>query len=48
MVKDISARLFGYELGRFALDIGVAVLLALFYRVIAFGLMLLVDRQKQR
>ncbi len=48
MVEEISAKLFGYELNRFAMDMGIAFLLALVYRVVAFGLLLLVDRQKQR
>ena len=48
MVEEISARLFGYELGRFPFDMGMAVLLAFVYRVIAYVLMLVVDRQKQR
>jgi hypothetical protein len=48
MVEELSAKLFGFELDRYALDIGIAVLLAFAYRVVAFGLLLVVNRQKQR
>jgi hypothetical protein len=48
MVEEITAPLFGYTLNRFAMDIGIAFLLAIVYRIIAFFLLLVVDRQKQR
>lgn len=48
MVTEISAPLFGYTLDRFALDIATTVALGVAYRIVAYLLLILLNRSKQR
>ena len=48
MVEQVSAQLFGYTLDRFAMDMGVCVAIGIAFRILAYVLLVVVDRAKQR
>ena len=48
MVLEVSAGIWGYTLDRFALDIGMMILLGLLMRVVAFVLMVALNRKEQK
>lgn len=48
LVEEVSAPLFGYTLDRFALDIGLACAIGIVYRIIAYILLIRIDRHKQQ
>jgi hypothetical protein len=48
MVAEISAPAFGYTLDRYDLDIGICVAMGTAYRVIAYILLIALNRDKQR
>lgn len=47
-VEKISAPTFGYVLDRYGFDVGMLVVIGTVYRVIAFLLMILLNRRKQK
>ena len=48
MVLEVSAGIWGYTLDRFTLDIGMMILLGLIMRVLAFALMVALNRKEQK
>lgn len=48
MVEEVSAPLFGYTLDRFAVDITLMLLIGVVHRVLAFLLLIGLNRDKQR
>lgn len=48
MVDDVSAQVWGYTLDRTALDFSLIILIGCIYRVVAFGLLVGLNREKQR
>ncbi len=45
---DFSASIWGYTLGRTGMDLGMGFMLCVVYRIVAYALMLLLNRDKQR
>jgi hypothetical protein len=48
MVDDVSAPLFGYTLDRLPLDFSMCIVIGIVLRVVAYGLLVSVNRHKQR
>ena len=48
MVTEVSAGIWGYTLDRFGLDVFLMLLLGVVERAVAFVLMVVVDREKQK
>ncbi len=48
MVEEVSAALFGYTLDRLGYDIAMILIIGTVYRIIAFALLVLLNREKQR
>jgi len=48
MAVEVSAGVWGYTLDRLALDISLMILIGLAYRVAAFGLLVGLNRSRQR
>ena len=47
-MTSVGADAFGYDLGRFSFDIGMMIILGFAYRMVAFVLLLLTHRDKQK
>ena len=48
MAKEVSAGVWGYTLDRFAVDITLMLVIGLAYRVVAFGFLIGLNRERQR